>query len=283
MNYFKCKKGNSLRAYYFGGNSKAPATPDYVNPESVMTTGEKDRRGRYESGVLPFESLLGETPGAYSGYLRDIESLYPQRRQRASSLESDIYNMIPNANVLSPEFQEEAQNRYNIRKQQGLETFKEMYEPLERQITGKAFQNYGGMGTSAYNDLMARMNDERAEGLAEYVNQLDLLRQQEETQQLANQTQGLQNLMAGQNLYAMGTQELPSAIQGAYGVGTGGTTTYNNLINAINSLALQRASAQNQFNLSNYQNMYNQNLYDLMYNPWTRGIGMGLSVLGGVM
>jgi hypothetical protein len=192
--------------------------------------------------------------------------------------------MLPQVNSLSPEFQAQLQKNYDIRKERGLETLGELYDPLERKITGRAFQNFGGMESSAYRDMQGRLADERGEAAADYANQMELQRQQEEAQQLAIQQQDMQNLMDAQQMYALQSQEYPSSIGAAAQLGQTGTVTYNELINAMSDLALQRAQMQNMFNLSNYANQLNAYQMSRAYpSPLERMLGMGISTLGGFM
>lgn len=276
--------GNTSLRAGFGGGPKTVEVPSYSPPSANISKEEKERIKQYEAEMVPFGDIYKQQLDPLEGYTEDIAGLYPQRRQRATSLEGDIFDMLPQSNLLSPEFQQQAQERYDIRKQRGMETFKEMYDPLDRKITGRAMQQFGGLDNTAYQGLQGRLSDERAEGLSEFVNQLELQRQMEEQQQLAMQQGNLQNLMQAQGLYGTLTQEYPAALGSLMETGKGGLTLYSDLINAMKQRGIQGAAMQNQFNLANFQN----NLQALQYaqqqrNSWMQPVGMGMSLLGGLM
>lgn len=280
MNYFKKKKGTYFRAY-FGGDDM-PEAPAYTPP--ALNASEEERSKRYSESLPTFENLFNATPGQYESYLKGVAEAYPEQKAAANKISTDLYGMMPMVNSLSPEFQAQLQKNYDIRKERGLETLGELYEPLDKKITGRAFQNFGGMESSAYRDLQGRLADERGEATSDYVNQMELQRQQEEAQQLSIQQQDMQNLMNAANFYNLQAQEYPSAIGGAASLGQGGTTTYNDLINAMENLSVQRAQLQNQFNLSNYGNQLNAYQLQQQYpSPLERMLGLGVSTLGGVM
>lgn len=286
MSYFKRKRkyvlvnGIELRLQ-FGGSSKAPDAPSVVHAEDKELADEKERIDRYNEYMKPFEDLYNLTPEYFGDYLEGMRSLYPTRQGRTEGLENALWDFLPQVNVLSPEFKEESQKRYDIRKEQGLETLGELYDPQERKITGRAFQQFGGLESSAYKDLQGKLADERAEGISTFVNQLDLQKQMEEAQQLQMQTQSMGNIMNARNLFAMAAQEYPTAIGSAAALGSGGVTTYNNLINALRSLALQRAMMENQFNLGVYQ----AQMQYAMSQPSMGGalLGAGASLLGALI
>lgn len=280
MNYLKKKKGAYLRAY-FGGGSSVPSAPSYTAPS--LNESEADRTKRYDEALPAFENLFNATPGQYGEYLKGVAAAYPEQQQRAAQISTDIYNMLPQVNSLSPEFQAQAQKDYDIRKERGLQTLNDLYSPLEQKITGRAFQNFGGMESSAYRDLQGRLGQERGQATSDYVNQMELQRQQEEAQQLSLQQQDMQNLMSAAQMYNLQAQEYPSAIGQAAQLGGGGTQEYNQLINDMESLAIQRAQLQNQFNMGNYSNQLAQYQAQQNYvSPLQRMLGLGVSALGSI-
>jgi len=274
------RDGKAFMSYFGGGGSKVE-TPAAVSPTATLTEDEKARQTRYGKDLAPFEELYNATPEYYKTYAEDIKNLYPERRERTSSLEDQIYNMLPNVNTLSPEFQQQTQQNYDIRKEQGLKSLNELYNPLEQKITGRAFQNFGGLENSAYNDLENKLMEQRGSTVNDFINQLQLQKQQEEATQLGLQGQNLQNLMSGYNMYNTGTQEYPAALGSAAELGKGGTALYNDLINAISNKGLQGAMLQNQFNLSNYQNLLGQQQQQQQNR--NSMIGAGISGLGALI
>jgi hypothetical protein len=264
--------GTSLLVRFGGGGTpEPPAFPGFTELED-----EKKRVDRYnsylydEDGEGPgWENFYNLVPGLYTDYMMGLKDLYGDIAGKKSQLLSNIYEFLPEVNVLSPEFQKRAQANYDIRKERGLDTFADIYDPLERQITGKAFQNYGGMESSAYNELQEKLAKQKGKAIDEYVNQLDLQRQMEEQQQLGMQSNYLQSMGNTYNLYNLASQEYPSSLTTIAALGNQGVTTYNDLINAIRMLAIQRAQVESSFLASTYATQMQGSIAN-------RGMGMGL-------
>ena len=254
MSYLKQKRGVFLRAYK-GDDSPPPpppGAPTYQQPQ--LKEDEAARINRYNSALPSFENLYNQAPSLYSSFMKDSNDDYNRRLGNTRQLENNIMGFLPQTNVLSDQFKQESQNRYNIKKQRGIEDFQEIYDPLERRITGKAFQNFGGLNNSAYNNQINDLQEKKAEGIADFINTLQLQQQLEEGKQLDMQQQYLNNLYNNNNMFNSLQNQYGSNLTTGAGLGGSGMIHYNNLINTIRQRSENEANAINNFNMSNYQN-----------------------------
>jgi len=230
------------------GKKKTPSPPKLITPLEQLTPQERQQREQLGGISGQFIDLLGQTPGQFQQAFGQQAGLQPGRLQAATEFEAQARQLLPQASVLSPEFQAQLDKRIGTLKTQAQTTLQDIFRPAEERATTDIFRRLGGMRSSLAGDVIGQLQQQKGRTAQNLALSIEAQRAAQEQQQLANQQAALQNLLGGAATFrGLATQPASQAL-GAAGTGLGlaqGTQANQlaqaqNIANAINQQRLQQ-------------------------------------------
>ena len=232
-----------------GGSTPTPQAA--VTPKSQLTPQELEAMALANKATkmnLETQELLHP---AYQDLARYQVAEGDRRLATAKDFEIQGAKLLPKANVLSPEFQEQLGKDIALRKATAQQTLSDIYDPISDKTTAGLYSRLGGLKSSIAGDVLGQLEGERADSARQLTTGIEMDRQNIESNQLAKQLQALDTLTKGASYYGGLAQDPTYTLQASLGQGAGiGRDISSSLVNQ----GIGLSTAVNAANQQDYQN-----------------------------